>query len=119
MLTKIESQEDWDAASVWLDHLLRMCSEDEFITTLPPAIVDGVAKEIEPLMAMMSAWDRQQEENMSPEAKAEQTAAYDAEFRAEARRQSSLAANSPHAEDDQAFVDSISILNDDDFNDKF
>ncbi|RJF88081.1 DUF3018 family protein [Oleomonas cavernae] len=32
------------------------------------------------------------------------------EFIAEARRQSILAAQSPHAEDDQAFVDSISEL---------
>lgn len=30
------------------------------------------------------------------------------EFAAEARRQSLIAANSPYAEDDQAFVDSIS-----------
>jgi hypothetical protein len=32
-----------------------------------------------------------------------------AEFAAEARRQSALAAASPHAADDQAFVDAISI----------
>lgn len=32
------------------------------------------------------------------------------EFAAEARRQSLLAANSPHAEEDQAFVDSISEM---------
>lgn len=33
-----------------------------------------------------------------------------AEFAAEARRQSLLAANSPHEADDQAFVDSVSAL---------
>ena len=32
------------------------------------------------------------------------------EFAAEARRQSLLAANSPHAEEDQAFVDSIADM---------
>ena len=34
-----------------------------------------------------------------------------AEFKAEARRQSLAAANSPTEADDQAFIDSISILN--------
>ncbi|MEX1103491.1 MAG: antitoxin MazE family protein [Dehalococcoidia bacterium] len=33
------------------------------------------------------------------------------EFAAEAHRQSLVVANSPHAEDDQAFIDSISIFN--------
>jgi Protein of unknown function (DUF3018) len=36
------------------------------------------------------------------------------EFIAEARRQSLAVANSPHAEDDQAFIDSVSILLQDD-----
>lgn len=34
-------------------------------------------------------------------------------FKAEARRQSLLAARSPHADDDQAFIDSISVSLDD------
>lgn len=36
-----------------------------------------------------------------------------AAFAAEARRQSRLAASSPHAADDQAFIDSVSIWNTD------
>jgi hypothetical protein len=37
------------------------------------------------------------------------------EFIAEARRQSRLIAESPYEADDQAFIDSISIFNDPDF----
>jgi hypothetical protein len=39
----------------------------------------------------------------------------DPAFRAEASRQSLAAANSPHAADDQAFIDSVSIFWDEDF----
>lgn len=40
------------------------------------------------------------------------------EFAAEAHRQSLAAAQSPHAEEDQAFVDAISEFNDPEFDDK-
>jgi antitoxin component HigA of HigAB toxin-antitoxin module len=46
IMTKIQSEDDWKAASVRLDHLHRACD-----------LTEAEAAEAEALMTMMSAWD--------------------------------------------------------------
>jgi hypothetical protein len=50
MITKIESEDDWKAASVRLDQLHRACE-----------LTPQEAEECESLMTMMSAWDAMDE----------------------------------------------------------